>query len=201
MPATVITGWVISAQIAHLDCIIEAQKIISYTFRNPGYLYEALQAPGSGVITIEGRYIERGNECLAIVGDRALGTVMSKNWFATGRAIKGVSYLTIHWKEAGHSLRLHRPCPQANCMAGQWTKDWHDCHLSDANLARVCKQLGPWQCRQENRFHPGQSAADKAYATLLEAVVGAVFLDAEDGWMRLRLSWWPWVCSCESAFQ
>lgn len=84
-------GSVTSAQIAHLSCITEAQKIIGYTFRSPGYLFQALQAPGSGVIEIDGRYLARGNECIAIVGDRALGAVLSKDWFTAGWVIKGRS--------------------------------------------------------------------------------------------------------------
>jgi dsRNA-specific ribonuclease len=48
--------------------------------------------------------------------------------------------------------------------------------LTDVNLAGVCQRLGLWEHRQHNPAAPIYNT--KAYATLLEAIAGAILLDA-----------------------
>jgi hypothetical protein len=67
--------------VPNMPNVITAEFITSYQFRNPYLLFEALQAPGSGVQIVSGRILHRGNESLAIVGDAALTSVLSTKWY------------------------------------------------------------------------------------------------------------------------
>lgn len=50
-----------------------AQDILGYEFNDPSLLWEALQAPGSGVLFSAGRrFTNEGNKPLAAIGDALL---------------------------------------------------------------------------------------------------------------------------------
>ncbi|RYP44948.1 hypothetical protein DL769_011489 [Monosporascus sp. CRB-8-3] len=49
-----------------------AQQAIGYRFNDPNLLWEALQASGSGVVSIDSRTVVEGNKQLALVGDKVL---------------------------------------------------------------------------------------------------------------------------------
>ncbi|KAI0486022.1 ribonuclease III domain-containing protein [Xylaria cf. heliscus] len=53
-----------------------AQKIIDYEFQNEDLLWEALQAPGSDVPTLNGRRLAEGNKGLSLVGDGVISLVI-----------------------------------------------------------------------------------------------------------------------------
>lgn len=55
-----------------------AQTIIGYRFEQIDLLWEALQAAGSGVPSLNGHYLHEGNKPLAIVGDKLLGLHLAK---------------------------------------------------------------------------------------------------------------------------
>jgi hypothetical protein len=71
--------------ISRLHCIVQTQSIVGYRFKNVLYLWEALQAPNPERIMVDGRYLFRGNESMAIVGDSALQTALVGMWFKSGQ--------------------------------------------------------------------------------------------------------------------
>ena len=60
------------------------EDITGYHFEQSGLLWEALQAPGSGVTLIDGRVIDEGNKRLALVGGAALKLTLLADWFPQG---------------------------------------------------------------------------------------------------------------------
>lgn len=61
-----------------------AEAAIMYTFLDDDILWEALQAPGSGVVLSGFRRIPNGNKRLAIVGDAVLNLVISSQNYQRG---------------------------------------------------------------------------------------------------------------------
>ena len=65
--------------------LTEVQRILQYDFVQPETLWEALQAPGSGITTIGTRRIYTdGNKRMALIGDSMAKTEVLKVWWATG---------------------------------------------------------------------------------------------------------------------
>lgn len=62
----------------------EVETRIGYPFKNPGILWEALQAPGSPGNYLRGRNLTDGNRRLALLGDTALKLVLLKRWYREG---------------------------------------------------------------------------------------------------------------------
>jgi ribonuclease-3 len=58
--------------------------VIKYTFNDKSILWEALQAPGSGVRYAGAREIPDGNKRLALVGDAVLKFIMVTDKYALG---------------------------------------------------------------------------------------------------------------------
>jgi hypothetical protein len=71
-------------RVAHEEEIVKAQKITGYKFRDPLLLKEALQAPTYARVFVGSRTLLDGNMTLAVVGDTAMKTTMSKEWYSTG---------------------------------------------------------------------------------------------------------------------
>lgn len=66
-----------------LNSINNVEDILGYTFIDSTYLWEALQAPGSGVSVVGTRRIYDGNKRLALRGDSAIRIIIVKDWFST----------------------------------------------------------------------------------------------------------------------
>ncbi|KAI8954264.1 ribonuclease III domain-containing protein [Xylaria longipes] len=64
-----------------------AQQILDYEFQNEDLLWEALQAPGSNVATLNGRELTQGNKGLAHVGDAVIMLVIKLDGYTTNRSI------------------------------------------------------------------------------------------------------------------
>jgi ribonuclease-3 len=61
------------------------EEILGYTFNDRNCLWEALQAPGSGVLVAGTRRITEGNKRLALKGDAAIKNVIIEDWFSSNR--------------------------------------------------------------------------------------------------------------------
>lgn len=72
-------------------------KFINYDFSSHDLLWEALQAPGSGVTVIGDRFLgTRGHQRLALVGNKALGLLIVEN--QDGRSYNSPGSLQyFHW--------------------------------------------------------------------------------------------------------
>lgn len=109
----------------------------------------------------------KGNYGIAVVGDTALKTALSMEWFKTGTT-RG---LTSHNAPYDRSI--------LTTLAETWAT--HYCELlTDQNLANICQNLNLWSCLQKHAGGGGRDFAVKGAATLVEAVAGAIFLDAKE---------------------
>jgi ribonuclease-3 len=61
--------------------IVGAEQVLGYTFTDRNRLWEALQAPGSGVWMVGTRHLYEGNKRLALKGDAALKNVIITDWY------------------------------------------------------------------------------------------------------------------------
>lgn len=59
------------------------QTLIAYDFRNSDYLWEALQAAGSGVTVAGNRTFPDGNKNMALFGDCVMKLVILDGWLPT----------------------------------------------------------------------------------------------------------------------
>ncbi|KAI0914732.1 ribonuclease III domain-containing protein [Ustulina deusta] len=64
-----------------------AQAVLNYEFQNEDLLWEALQAPGSSVATLNGRTLTQGNKGLATLGDAVATLVIKLDCYAMNRSI------------------------------------------------------------------------------------------------------------------
>ncbi|KAI1172513.1 ribonuclease III domain-containing protein [Nemania sp. FL0916] len=62
--------------------ISRAQGILNYKFRNEDLLWEALQAPGSDVVSLNGHMLRDGNKILASIGDAVVTLVVKADYYA-----------------------------------------------------------------------------------------------------------------------
>lgn len=67
--------------------IKNAEDIIGYQFTDSSLLWEALQVAGSGITTIGGRTVPKGNQRLAIIGDSAIQYALSTAWYESGGSL------------------------------------------------------------------------------------------------------------------
>lgn len=61
------------------------QAVLGYDFNDSDLLWEALQAAGSPVFAVGGRYLPDGNKRLALLGDTVLKLVLVREWYTSGR--------------------------------------------------------------------------------------------------------------------
>lgn len=66
-----------------LKSITKVEDILGYTFTDRNCLWEALQAPGSGILVAGTRQIYDGNKRLALKGDAAIKNIIIEDWFST----------------------------------------------------------------------------------------------------------------------
>ena len=59
----------------------QCQKILGYEFTDQYLCWEALQMAGNGISSAGKRPIPNGNKRLAILGQFALGLVLSQEWY------------------------------------------------------------------------------------------------------------------------
>ncbi|KAI0432158.1 ribonuclease III domain-containing protein [Xylaria sp. FL1042] len=67
--------------------ISAAQVILNYEFRNEDLLWEALQAPGSNVALLNGRFLTQGNKGLAALGDAVATLIVKLDCYLLNRSI------------------------------------------------------------------------------------------------------------------
>ena len=70
------------------DKIQGVENAIGYQFDDQAVLWEALQAAGSGVTSINGRPLTDGNKRLALLGDAIVNVALIEDWYE-GSAPKG----------------------------------------------------------------------------------------------------------------
>ncbi|TID20741.1 ribonuclease III [Venturia nashicola] len=127
--------------------IESAESIIGYVFTDKNIIFEALLDYTSGVAKIENRAIPDANMHLALVGDSILTSVLREDGY---------------YKERSR-LSISRDVPPI---------------VTNQNLAGVCKSMQLDYC-----IYLGESEKPKAHepnkrlADLVEALVGAVYLD------------------------
>jgi hypothetical protein len=63
--------------------ITSVEDILGYRFTDTNCLWEALNAPGSGVSAAGNRRFSDGNKRLALKGDAAIRNVIVEDWFPT----------------------------------------------------------------------------------------------------------------------
>lgn len=64
--------------------IARAEAAIEYAFKDAKIIWEALQAPGSGVVRAGTRHIPNGNKRLAVVGDAVLKLIINVENYEQG---------------------------------------------------------------------------------------------------------------------
>lgn len=64
-----------------------AESILDYTFENKDLLWEALQAPGSNVVRLNGHLLSQGNKGLASLGDAVATLVIKLDCYTTNRSV------------------------------------------------------------------------------------------------------------------
>ena len=64
------------------------ENAINYQFNDHALVWEALQAAGSGVTSINGRPLTDGNKRLALLGDAIMNVALVEDWYE-GLAPKG----------------------------------------------------------------------------------------------------------------
>ncbi|KAI1132250.1 ribonuclease III domain-containing protein [Nemania abortiva] len=87
-----------------------AQKIINYQFQNEDLLWEALQAPGSGVVTLNGRVLAQGNKNLAAIGDAVATLIIKSHCYEMDRSI---GHTTLYLATLVGNARLASLCNEA----------------------------------------------------------------------------------------
>jgi len=142
------------------------EAIIGYHPQKPQefYLWEALQVAGSGHTRIVGRSAYDGNKRLAIVGDTAMALALARPWYKKDETL-------------GSSSCRHRIFHVLTAK-GDWDSQRQRL-LSNNNLARVAHESGLVDCMVVNPRNPVQ-ASTKLAAALVEAIVGAVWIDSDE---------------------
>jgi ribonuclease-3 len=144
--------------------IAQAEVMIGYTFKDPDILWEALQAPGSGVLRSGIRRIPNGNKRLAIVGDAALKLVINSQNYSQGLTRgDNIAYVRISL------LNLRLIFTGAGNARLQLVE-------GNTNLVRVANANRFPDFINSNPAHVGDLGA-RTLADTVEAVIGAVYLD------------------------
>lgn len=64
-------------------------RLINYEFNDTNWLWEALQAPGSGVRIAGDRRVIDGNKILALLGDKLIGAFVVEPMVSRNLAVRG----------------------------------------------------------------------------------------------------------------
>lgn len=151
----------------------ECQKIIDYQFKDPYACWEALQMAGNGITKVGGRSIANGNKRLAVLGLNIISTVLSQSWYHGGMP-EGRSKLKdpVKKKKAWYSQSLI----DNGVVVLAIYDSLRQTIITNPNLGEVGMKKKLRQCVQLGN---GQSeVSKKMMASTVEALVGAVFLDA-----------------------
>ncbi|KAJ8121871.1 hypothetical protein O1611_g9987 [Lasiodiplodia mahajangana] len=87
-----------------------AQRLLNYKFENEDLLWEALQAPGSDVTTLNERLLAQGNKNLASVGDAVITLVIRHHCYNMDRSI---GYTALQISALVNNSRFARLCDEA----------------------------------------------------------------------------------------
>lgn len=149
-----------------LNSITNVETILGYHFTDCNWLWEALQAPGSGVSIAGTRRIYDGNKRLALKGDAAIKNVIITDWFTTSLP-RGRNPLAPH-PRIFQLLTSRQIAVADNILQTQ---------VSNNNLQRMCTEHGLERYINLNPSSRGYISPRTRYDTM-EAILGAV---AEDG--------------------
>ncbi|CAD0096693.1 unnamed protein product, partial [Aureobasidium vineae] len=144
--------------------IARVEGIIKYRFQDHenAYLWEALQmvAPSQRSVTsINGRVFTGNNHKLAIIGDAVMAIVIAEYWFSHKYSVLGLS---IRSCSLSRWLILNKP-------------DWDDLRktkLSNQHFNNVALKKDLISCTD------WKDCNEKVGASLVEALMGAIFLDS-----------------------
>ncbi|KAI8192377.1 Ribonuclease 3 [Colletotrichum sp. SAR 10_65] len=147
----------------------DAEEILGYDFKDPRWLWEALQAAGSPVTRVGARSLREGNKQLAGLGDRIISVVIVMTSVDDNTSI-GISSKKPSFK---YSKKGRRPILTAE--TGNTNARVQMC-ANNERLSRLCDTVGLTRCIVRNPSQQGM-VSQRTKADTLEAVVGAVFKD------------------------
>ncbi|EXF81476.1 hypothetical protein CFIO01_07719 [Colletotrichum fioriniae PJ7] len=81
-----------------------AMRLINYEFNDTNWLWEALQAPGSGVRIAGDRRVIDGNKILALLGDKLIGAFVVEPMVSRNLALRGA--IDTQVQRAVNNVRL-----------------------------------------------------------------------------------------------
>lgn len=168
--------------VSMINAITSVEAVLGYTFTDRNCLWEALQAPGSGVSVAGNRQIPEGNKRLALKGDAAIRNVIIEDWFSTHRR-RGRTLLAL--KELSTKLSNVEFAAVADSILQS--------QVSNNNLQRICNLHGLQRFINLNPSSRGSIPPRTMYDTM-EAILGAVAEDGGDEALRavmhrLGFSW------------
>ena len=80
-----------------IESVHGVENILGYTFSDKSIIWEALQAPGSGVYNSGSRPISgKGNKRLALMGDAAAELVLRVYWYKSGSQLGLLPFAIDH---------------------------------------------------------------------------------------------------------
>lgn len=147
----------------------DAEEILGYDFKDPRWLWEALQAAGSPVTRVGTRSLREGNKQLAGLGDRIISVVI-----VTMSVDDNIS-IGIFSKRPSFKYRKTGRRPILTAETGNTNARIQMC-ANNERLARLCDAVGLTRCIVRNPSQQGM-VSQRTKADTLEAVVGAVFKD------------------------
>ena len=139
------------------------QAIIDHVFNDSALLEEALHAAGTHYRNVDGRLVLGNNKRLALLGDKILHLIVVDHWYPQGGKTGTLKLSIVRARSADLYIE-----DASNII--QHTG-------SNANLCIVGRQVGLEKHIILPVSHFG-AVPDKVIATTVEALLGAVFLDA-----------------------
>ncbi|KAI8315524.1 Ribonuclease 3 [Colletotrichum sp. SAR11_59] len=147
----------------------DAEEILGYDFKDPRWLWEALQAAGSPVARVGARSLREGNKQLAGLGNRIVSVVI-----VTMSVDDNIS-IGILSRKPLFKYRKKGRRPILTAETGNTNTRVQMC-ANNERLARLCDAVGLTRCIVRNPSQQGV-VSQRTKADTLEAVVGAVFKD------------------------
>ena len=140
----------------------EVETKIGYPFKNPGILWEALQARDAPGGYLRGRNLTDGNKRLAMLGDTALKLVLLNRWYREGHSrgklilIQSENMLLIDAKDVAGEILSKIGC--------------------NANLSRIGRENGLHHY-VNTPISLNNGVSRDMMTTAVGAILGAVYLD------------------------